>query len=357
VFAVFINWCRSVKTEMASKQEVGERSVCLPNPPSEQWGIQIVPSISVAPRSYWCQSKAEVDEVDFKWMIERFMFYHDAEQKNRLSFTSTEFDNRFSLNLTFEKDDIIINLLSSTILANSIRVEIAIISETCQKIGERTKCIRANAEFPVRVYEISKQDLQKSVNLASGDITIYCKIGSLKRKHQSGISTATDRNLDMTLNDSNQDLILHQLEEMFEKMPLSDVTFNIGGRKIAAHKNILAMRSPVLAAMFHHPTKEVQSRNVKVEDIDPDVFQEVLRFIYTGKTQPTAMNKMASGLLAAADKYRLADLKSRCETHLIRQMSAENCLELLSVTTNHPAEHLKKYAIEHFRRYPGKSRL
>jgi hypothetical protein len=32
-----------------------------------------------------------------------------------------------------------------------------------------------------------------------------------------------------------QDRILHQLEEMFEKMPLSDVTFNIVGRKFAAH--------------------------------------------------------------------------------------------------------------------------
>ena len=141
---------------------------------------------------------------------------------------------------------------------------------------------------------------------------------------------------------------------MFEKMTLSDVTFNLGGRKFAAHKNILAMRSPVFAAMFRHPTKEMQTNQGEVKDVDPDVFQEVLRFIYTGKTQSTALNKMAPGLLAAADKYLLEDLKSRCETHLIRQMSAENCLELLSLTTHHPAEHLKKYAIDYFRRHPGK---
>jgi speckle-type POZ protein len=35
-------------------------------------------------------------------------------------------------------------------------------------------------------------------------------------------------------------------------------------------------------------------------------------------------------------------------------MSAENCLELLSLTTHHPAEHLKKYANEYLRRFPGK---
>jgi speckle-type POZ protein len=66
------------------------------------------------------------------------------------------------------------------------------------------------------------------------------------------------------------------------------------------------------------------------------------------------MDKMAPGILAAADKYLLEGLKSWCENHLIRKMSAENCLELLSLTTHHAAEHLKKNAIEHFRRYPGK---
>jgi speckle-type POZ protein len=109
--------------------------------------------------------------------------------------------------------------------------------------------------------------------------------------------------------------------------------------------------------MFSHPTKEVLSGKVEVKDVDPDVFQEILRFIYTGKTQSTAMDKMALGLLAAADKYLLEDLKTRCENHLIRQMSGNYCLELLSLTTHHPAEHLKKYAIEYFRRYPGKSSL
>ena len=111
----------------------------------------------------------------------------------------------------------------------------------------------------------------------------------------------------------------------------------------------------MFGAMFSHPTKEVLSGKVEVKDVDPDVFQEVLRFIYTGKTQLTAMDKIAPGILAAADKYLLEDLKSWCETHLIRQMSAENCLELLSLTTHHPAEHLKKYAIDYFCRYSGKS--
>ncbi len=131
---------------------------------------------------------------------------------------------------------------------------------------------------------------------------------------------------------------LQKLKELFVTTYLSDVIFNV--------------KSPVFKAMFHHSSnKEVLSGQVKVEDIEPDVFQEILLFIYTGKTQFTAMNQMAPGILAPADKYLLEDLKTRCETHLIRQMSAENCLELLSLTTYHPAEHLKKYPIEYLRRF------
>jgi speckle-type POZ protein len=32
-------------------------------------------------------------------------------------------------------------------------------------------------------------------------------------------------------------------------------------------------------------------------------------------------------------------------------------MDLLVLTTPHPAEYLKKYAIEYFRRYPGKFEL
>ena len=66
-------------------------------------------------------------------------------------------------------------------------------------------------------------------------------------------------------------------------MQFSDVNLNIRGREFPAHKNILAARSEVFAAMFQHPTKEKLSNQIEIEDIEPEVFQELLRFIYTGR--------------------------------------------------------------------------
>jgi speckle-type POZ protein len=62
---------------------------------------------------------------------------------------------------------------------------------------------------------------------------------------------------------------------------------------------------------------------------------------------------LTAALLAAADKYLLEQLKLECETQLIHRMSAENCLELLALTDpHHPAQHLKKFAVDFYRRFP-----
>ena len=52
--------------------------------------------------------------------------------------------------------------------------------------------------------------------------------------------------------------------------------------------------------MFESQMLEGLSNRVQIEDVDPDVMNEVLRFIYTGKTN--SIDKMADLLLAASDK-------------------------------------------------------
>jgi speckle-type POZ protein len=59
----------------------------------------------------------------------------------------------------------------------------------------------------------------------------------------------------------------------------------------------------VFSAMFEHQMIEGKSNRVKIDDVDPDVMNEVLRFIYTGKSN--GIDKMADLLLAVADKVIL----------------------------------------------------
>jgi speckle-type POZ protein len=136
-------------------------------------------------------------------------------------------------------------------------------------------------------------------------------------------------------------------------MPFNDVNFNIDGRPFPAHKSILAARSEVFAAMFQHPMREQSTNQIKIEDIQPEVFQELLRFIYTGRVSIATMETMAVGLFIAADKYMLIGLKNKCENYLLHDMSPDNCIELLlNSNLMNSSENLKKEAAKTFRCFP-----
>ena len=86
----------------------------------------------------------------------------------------------------------------------------------------------------------------------------------------------------------------------------------------------MAARSPVFAVMFKHPSKEKLAGIVNVPDIEPDVFKVLLRYIYIGQVPLQRMDKLAIGLLAAADKYLLEKLKKACRDHLVKNI-CKNC--------------------------------
>lgn len=52
--------------------------------------------------------------------------------------------------------------------------------------------------------------------------------------------------------------------------------------------------------MFEHEMEERKQNRVAITDVDQEVLREMLRYIYTGKSQN--LEKMADDLLAAADK-------------------------------------------------------
>ena len=55
--------------------------------------------------------------------------------------------------------------------------------------------------------------------------------------------------------------------------------------------------------MFESGMSEEETNRVIIDDIDPDVMSEVLRFIYTGKT--TGIENFPDSLLVAADKVSI----------------------------------------------------
>ncbi|UYV69894.1 SPOPL [Cordylochernes scorpioides] len=138
--------------------------------------------------------------------------------------------------------------------------------------------------------------------------------------------------------------IIENMKFLLESKKLSDISLIVSGHTVHAHKNILAARSPVFAAMFEHEMKENKENLVEIEHMEPEVLEEMVRFIYTG--QSPKLDSMADRLLPAADKYGLERLKVMCEVSLASNLTVENSIDVLLLADTYSALQLKKFCLD-----------
>lgn len=129
---------------------------------------------------------------------------------------------------------------------------------------------------------------------------------------------------------------------------LSDVILSVSGVDLPAHRAILAARSPVFAAMFEHEMKEVTESKVEIPDVEAEVMEELLGFLYTGKVP--SMEVYAGELLAAADKYQVDALKSIAEEALCAKLAPDSVQCFLLLADLHSATKLKAKALDYIRK-------
>lgn len=229
----------------------------------------------------------------------------------------------------------------------SFRVTCGIVDASRKKVNLKKCLVRKGVKMPVNA--VALEALTRGI-LENGNLNVFCEIESYKDEQELVGSSV---NVVVPKSSSSEELVKH-FEELFESKKFSDVTFNVRGQKLAAHKAILSARSPVFAAMFQHQTKENVTGSVDVHDIEPEVFNIMLRYIYTGQVLSRQMEEVATELLSTADKYLLGKLKYECGNHLDKKMSPKNCFKLLSLDKHDPAYYLKEKALDYIRRNPSK---
>ena len=176
--------------------------------------------------------------------------------------------------------------------------------------------------------------------LPEDQLTICCKASII-----GDIISMPGLNMTPAIKDPRQ-MLADDLGELWEKSLFTDCCLLVGGHEFRAHRAILAARSPVFRAMFEHEMQENLKKQIKIHDLDPQVFKEMMDFIYTGKAPHLQSHSMATGVLAAADKYGLEDLKDMCEKTLCRNLSVENAADTLIMADLHSTQHLKMLALE-----------
>jgi len=141
---------------------------------------------------------------------------------------------------------------------------------------------------------------------------------------------------------------LKQLAEDFDSLlnlkQQTDVTIKCGEKLFDCHQNILVSRSQVFKMMFESNMKEKITGSVEVEDMDPDVFEDLLKYIYSGESPNIDLH--LEELFAAADQYQLEKLKELCELKLCLKLEVSNCIDLLILGDLHHATNLKTSALK-----------
>lgn len=124
---------------------------------------------------------------------------------------------------------------------------------------------------------------------------------------------------------------LNQLSNMFIKQSKCDVYFLFeNDEKIGAHIPILTAGSPVFCAMFEHEMTESITRKVNIQDIQVDIFRQLLHYIYTGQPLQPITENSAPYLYVAADKYQIDGLKEECVRFLLCCIRIDNALDLMA---------------------------
>ncbi|GJM84614.1 hypothetical protein PR202_ga00299 [Eleusine coracana subsp. coracana] len=133
----------------------------------------------------------------------------------------------------------------------------------------------------------------------------------------------------------------------------ADVVFEVGSETFAAHRCVLAARSPVFSAeLFGAMVESGAAAVVRVEEMEAPVFQALLCFVYTDSlpvTNKEDEDVMYQHLLVAADRYDLQRLKLICEDKLSKRIGVSTVEIILALAEQHHCDGLKKACLDFLR--------
>ncbi|XP_043468167.1 uncharacterized protein LOC122502276 [Leptopilina heterotoma] len=130
-----------------------------------------------------------------------------------------------------------------------------------------------------------------------------------------------------------------RIDSFLNNEKYSDVTFYVGEKTFRGHKMILSAKSPVFDRMLSSEMKEAPTNVVVIEDMEPEVFYEILRYLYTGEAN---VEQYAFEILKAADFYNIEDLKTFTENYLAKNLTDVNVVNVVKIAQTYNASSLFK---------------
>ncbi|KAH6814321.1 BTB-POZ and MATH domain 4 [Perilla frutescens var. frutescens] len=194
---------------------------------------------------------------------------------------------------------------------------------------------------------IRRTRLENSDYLRDDCLKIYYTIGVV----DSAIDCSRLRSIQVP----DSDIRLH-IGMLLENVESCDITFNVSGEKLHAHKLIVGTCAPKFRSELLEGV-DTEKEEVMVPDMEPKVFKALLHFIYrdalpeneliaSSSSVPLVADTLAAKLLAAADRYDLKRLKRICESHMCKDISVNSVTQVLALANRYDAAKLKDVCLK-----------
>lgn len=134
------------------------------------------------------------------------------------------------------------------------------------------------------------------------------------------------------------------LDKRLKADSFPDVCLMSDGKRYPCHKHMLASCSNVFKAMFMTETTLSISNVVKIEDVEADVLEKLLEFVYSDRIE--TMEDMAIQLLYAADKYDMEDLKFLAGSKAVGELNCVNVCRYFIHGNLHHCDVLQSAALD-----------
>ncbi|CAN6310332.1 unnamed protein product [Urochloa humidicola] len=198
---------------------------------------------------------------------------------------------------------------------------------------------------------IRREDLEESGYLHDDSFTVRCDLLITNQFRAEATDTAS-------ISVPPSDLQKH-LGDLLRTEKGADVVFYVAGQTFAAHRCVLAARSPVFSAELFGVMKESDTGGVvSIDDMEAQVFKALLYYVYTDLLPKTTEeggegeqdeDVLCQHLLVAADRYNMERLKLLCEKKLCEYIGVNSVATILALAEQHHCHGLKKVCFDFLR--------
>ncbi|XP_070489969.1 uncharacterized protein [Chironomus tepperi] len=193
--------------------------------------------------------------------------------------------------------------------------------------------------YPVYDSNASLQEVKDDLN--EKFIARFKFLGYLKESEQK-LQQQVQELENLVAKLSTQSLLINDFKSFINDETTKDFHIQIGDHNFPVHKFLIAARSPTLAELLKN---NPGVGNLKLIDIPVDIFEVILKFLYTDELPGVdGMNYLH--LLAAAGKLKIEELKKYAGNKVIDNIDDNNAVEILRLGVKYQNDEMRQKAFK-----------